>query len=154
MEKATTPVDAQKLRELFLVATLPGVAALIEDAAKIGVTEFRASFVDDPDELLLQVSNAVAHFYGFRLMSAAETAEEFKLAGAQATSVFLGSGLTIGPIAKGPGKRIEITALQWLEVLGRVMKDIPPNALTKFDSVCASLAAKSPREDDMTTEDI
>ena len=139
MENTKTPVDAEKLRELFLAAKLPGVAALIESAARKSVTEFRPPFVDDPNELLLGVSNAVAGIYGFKLMSAAEIAEDLKVSGAEAKSIFLGSGLTIGPIATGPGKRIEITALQWLETLSRVMKDVPPEALAKFDVVCASM---------------
>jgi hypothetical protein len=139
MENTKTPVDAEKLRELFLAAKLPGVAALIESAARKSVTEFRPPFVDDPNELLLGVSNAVAGIYGFKLMSAAEIAEDLKVSGAEAKSIFLGSGLTIGPIATGPGKRIEITALQWLETLSRVMKDVPPEALAKFDAVCASM---------------
>ena len=140
MENIKAPVDTEKLREVFLVAKLPGVAALVEDAARNGVTEFRPSFVDDPNELLLQVSNAVARVYEFRHMSAAERAEDLRIAGAEAASVFMESGLIIGPIATGPGKRIEITALHWLETLSRVMKNIAPNALAKFDSVCASIA--------------
>jgi len=139
MKNTNTPVDAEKLRELFLAATLPGVAALTEYAARNGITEFRPSFVDDPNELLLRVSNAVAGVYGFKLMSAAEIAEDLKLAGAEAASVFLGTGLIIGPIATGPCKRIEVTALQWLETLSRLMKDVAPKALAKFDAVCASM---------------
>jgi hypothetical protein len=155
MENIKTSVDVEKLRELFLAAKLPGVATLVEDAARNSVTEFRPPFVDDPNELLLQVGNAVAGVYGFKLMSAAEIAEDLRSAGAEAKSVFLGTGFIIGPIATGPGKRIEITALQWFETLSNVMKDIAPEALAKFDAVCASLARseKSPRED-MTTKDL